>query len=91
MITTKQRQEIIFMATIAWFHARNLNLTKCEEKAFSHDSLLIIQSLATNPSIYGNICHQDIFEYEMEHEPFTIEEIRLVLNQPIKNLIRLTL
>ncbi len=87
MLTTKQRQDIIFLATIAWFHARNLNLTKCEKKSFNDDLLFKILSLATQPSIYVNICHQDMFEYEMEYEPFTIEEIRLVLNQPIRYFI----
>ncbi|BDN96736.1 hypothetical protein KAM621c_18410 [Citrobacter braakii] len=43
--------------------------------------------LINNPSIYSTVCHQDVFEYEMEYEPITYDEIRLTLNQLLRHLI----
>lgn len=88
MLTTKQRQEIIFLAIIQWKHASTLHFvgeynTSINDYKFM-DAILF---LVNNPSIYSTVCHQDIFENEMEYGPITYDEVRLALNQPIKNFI----
>ncbi|EUM14999.1 hypothetical protein L465_00770 [Enterobacter sp. BIDMC 29] len=88
MLTAKQRQEIIFLAVIQWKHASALhfiggyNIYINDEKFM--DAILL---LINNPSIYSTVCHQNIFEYEMEYEPISYDEIRLALNQPLRHLI----
>lgn len=88
MLTEKQRQEIIFLAVIQWKHACTLHFVGDYNTSMNDDEFMdTILFLINNPSIYSTVCHQDIFQYEMEHEPITYDEIRLVLNQPIKNFI----
>lgn len=88
MLTTKQRQEIIFLAIIQWKHASTLHLIGEYNTSINDDKFMdAILFLINNPSIFSTVCHQDVFEYEMEYEPITYDEIRLALNQPLRHLI----
>lgn len=88
MLTTKQRQEIIFLAIIQWKHASTLHFVGEYNTSINDDKFMdAILFLVNNPLIYSTVCHQDIFENEMEYEPITYDEIRLALNQPIRNFI----
>lgn len=92
MFTEKQRQEIIFLAIIQWKHASTLHLVGEYNTSINDDKFMdAILFLINNPSIFSTVCHQDVFEYEMEYEmeyePITYDEIRLVLNQPLRHLM----
>lgn len=88
MLTEKQRQEIIFLAIIQWKHASTLHLVGEYNTSIDDDNFMdAILFLINNPSIFSTVCHQDVFEYEMEYEPITYDEIRLALNQPLRHLI----
>lgn len=88
MLTEKQRQEIIFLAIIQWKHASTLHLAGEYNNSINDDKFMdAILFLINNPSIFSTVCHQDVFEYEMEYEPITYDEIRLALNQPLRHLI----
>lgn len=88
MLTEKQRQEIIFLAIIQWKHASTLHLVGEYNTSINDDKFMdAILFLINNPSIFSTVCHQDVFEYEMEYEPITYDEIRLALNQPLSHLI----
>ncbi|MCY1686797.1 hypothetical protein [Yersinia enterocolitica] len=88
MLTTKQRQEIIFLAIIQWKHASTLHFVGENNTSINDGKFMdAILFLVNNPSIYSAVCHQDIFENEMEYEPITYDEIRLALNQPLRHFI----
>lgn len=88
MLTEKQRQEIIFLGIIQWKHASTLHLVGEYNTSIGDDKFMdAILFLINNPSIFSTVCHQDAFEYEMEYEPITYDEIRLALNQPLRHLM----
>ncbi|HBR1595955.1 TPA: hypothetical protein L9L86_000514 [Klebsiella quasipneumoniae subsp. quasipneumoniae] len=88
MLTEKQRQEIIYLAVIQWKHACSLHFVgECNTSKNDDKYMDAILFLINNPSIYSTVCHQDVFEYEMEYEPITYDEIRLTLNQLLRHLI----
>ncbi|WP_312627202.1 hypothetical protein [Scandinavium sp.] len=88
MLTEKQRQEIIFLAVIQCKHACTLHFVgECNISINDDKFMDMILFLINNPSIYSTVCPQDVFEYEMEYEPITYDEIRLALNQPLRHLI----
>jgi hypothetical protein len=84
-MTQHQRNEIIFLALLEWKKFKRLNLLKSSisyhnTDHFYDELIMLIQ----NPIVYGGIAHQDVFEYELQNQPFYKEEIKLVLK---KNLI----
>lgn len=88
MLTTKQRQEIIFLAIIQWKHASTLHFVGENNTSINDGEFMdAILFLVNNPSIYSTVCYQDIFENEMKYEPITYDEIRLALNQPLRHFI----
>ena len=87
-MTQDQRGKIIFGALLEWKRFKSLNLLKSSTAYHNDDNFYDeIIMLINNPIIYAGFVHQEIFEYELKNQPFSKEEIKLVLKKPVSDLL----
>lgn len=86
-MTTDEKHKIIFSAILEWKRCETLGLlNKCQSPKSFYE---VISELSCSPLIYGEILHQQDFDYQHLERGFEFTEgdIQAVLSQPLKNFI----
>lgn len=86
-MTEIEKSRIIFRAILEWKRTNSIGLTNSSDSLQSFYE--VISKLCCSPLIYGEVCHQQDFDY-LRYEcgfDFTEDDISSVLSQPLKNFI----
>ena len=76
--------EIIRAKDYRWNDARDILDNINEGNNISDDILYKIQDLSMDPLFFSDLCHYELYDREMMIHPVSKEDIRLVINQPLK-------